>query len=166
MAAPADRTLSRLTARVAKKLCDDGRMMVTAESCTGGFLAKTLTDRPGSSDFYDRGWVTYSNNAKHAELGVRLADIHRHGAVSRAVALAMVRGALRGSKAQVAVAVTGVAGPSGGTPRNPVGTVWIAWGFRRRGGKRFRARRFLFRGGRDAVRRKSVAEALKGLLKP
>ena len=166
MPAPADTTLARLTARVAKKLCDAGRMMVTAESCTGGFLAKTLTDRPGSSECYDRGWVTYSNNAKHAQLGVRLADIHRHGAVSRTVALAMVRGALRHSKAQVAIAVTGVAGPSGGTPRKPVGTVWIAWAFRGRGRTRLRARRFLVRGGRDAVRRKSVAEALKGLLRP
>lgn len=140
--------------------------MVTAESCTGGFLAKTLTDRPGSSEFYDRGWVTYSNNAKHTQLGVRLSDIERHGAVSRTVALAMVRGALRHSRAQVAIAVTGVAGPSGGTPRKPVGTVWIGWGFRRQGRTRLIARRFLFPGGRDAVRRRTVAEALKGLLGP
>ncbi len=140
--------------------------MVTAESCTGGFLAKTLTDRPGSSDYYDRGWVTYSNNAKHTQLGVRLSDIERHGAVSRTVALAMVRGALRQSKARVAIAVTGVAGPTGGTPRNPVGTVWIAWGFRRQGHTRLIARRVLFPGGRDAVRRRTVAEALKGLLDP
>ena len=166
MPSPADRTLIRLTERVSKKLCQQGHLMVTAESCTGGFLAKTLTDRAGSSECYDRGWVTYSNNAKHAQLGVRLADIRRHGAVSRTVALAMVRGALRHSKAQVAVAVTGVAGPSGGTPRKPVGTVWIAWGFRRRGRSRLVARRFQFRGGRDAVRRKTVAEALKGLLRP
>lgn len=166
MPAPADRTLSRLAARIARKLGDAGQMMVTAESCTGGFLAKTLTDRPGSSEFFDRGWVTYSNDAKHAELGVKLADIHRHGAVSRSVALAMVRGALRHSSSQVAIAVTGVAGPSGGTPEKPVGTVWIAWGFRRRGLMQLRARRYLFRGARDDVRRKTVAEALKGLLKP
>ncbi len=166
MPAPADTTLARLTARVAKKLCEAGQMLVTAESCTGGFLAKTLTDRPGSSDWFDRGWVTYSNDAKRAQLGVSLADIHRHGAVSRTVALAMVRGALRHSKAQMAIAVTGVAGPSGGTPAKPVGTVWIAWGWRHRERARLRARRYLFRGGRDAVRRKAVAEALKGLLKP
>ncbi len=95
MAGPADATLARLTARVAKKLCREGQLMVTAESCTGGFLAKTLTDRPGSSECYDRGWITYSNNAKHAQLGVRLSDIERHGAVSRTIALAMVRGALQ-----------------------------------------------------------------------
>jgi nicotinamide-nucleotide amidase len=166
VAAPADRTLARLTERVAKKLCEAGQLLVTAESCTGGFLAKTLTDRPGSSDCYDRGWVTYSNAAKHAQLGVRLADIHRHGAVSRTVALAMARGALRHSKAQLAIAVTGVAGPTGGTPAKPVGTVWIAWGSRLRGRTRLRARRYLFRGGRDSVRRKTVAEALKGLLTP
>ena len=166
MAGPADATLARLTARVAKKLCRQGHLMVTAESCTGGFLAKTLTDRPGSSDCYDRGWVTYSNDAKHAELGVRLSDIRRHGAVSRTVALAMARGALRHSKAEVAVAVTGVAGPSGGSPAKPVGTVWIAWGFRRGGRSRLVARRFQFAGRRDAVRRRTVAEALKGLLGP
>ena len=166
MAAPADRTLARLTARVAKKLADAGQMLATAESCTGGFLAKILTDRPGSSDWFDRGWVTYSNGAKHAQLGVRLADLLGHGAVSRTVVLAMARGALRHSKAQVAISVTGVAGPAGGTPEKPVGTVWIAWGLRRRGRIRLRTRRFLFRGGREAVRRKAVAEALKGLLKP
>lgn len=166
MAAPADKALARLATRVAKRLCQQGQLIVTAESCTGGYLAKTLTDRPGSSECYDRGWVTYSNKAKHAQLGVRLSDIRRHGAVSRTVALAMVRGALRHSRAQVAVAVTGVAGPTGGTPAKPVGTVWIAWGFRRRGSTRVRARRYQFRGGRDAVRRRTVAEALKGLLKP
>jgi nicotinamide-nucleotide amidase len=166
VAAPADRTLARLTARVAKKLADAGQMLATAESCTGGFLAKILTDRPGSSDWFDRGWVTYSNGAKHAQLGVRLADLLGHGAVSRTVVLAMARGALRHSKAQVAISVTGVAGPAGGTPEKPVGTVWIAWGLRRRGRIRLRTRRFLFRGGREAVRRKAVAEALKGLLKP
>jgi nicotinamide-nucleotide amidase len=166
VAAPADRTLARLTARVAKKLGDAGQMLATAESCTGGFLAKILTDRLGSSDWFDRGWITYSNGAKQAQLGVRLADLLGHGAVSRTVVLAMARGALRHSKAQVAISVTGVAGPAGGTPEKPVGTVWIAWGLRRRGHIWLRARRFLFRGGRDAVRRKAVAEALKGLLKP
>ncbi len=166
MAAPADRTLARLNARVAAALLRRGEMLATAESCTGGLLAKTLTDRPGSSDWFDRGWVTYSYPAKQAELGVRAADLRRHGAVSRTVALAMVRGALRRSKAGNAIAVTGVAGPAGGTLGKPVGTVWIAWGIRRRGRTRLVVRRFLFRGGRDAVRRKAVAAALKGLLAP
>jgi nicotinamide-nucleotide amidase len=162
----ADTNLARLTARVAKRLGDAGQTIVTAESCTGGWLAKTLTDRPGSSDYFERGWVAYSNDAKRGELGVRLADIERHGAVSRTVVLAMARGALRHSKAQVAVAITGVAGPSGGTAQKPVGMVWIAWGYRRRGRTRVFAWRFQFRGGRDAVRRKSVLAALKGLLVP
>lgn len=164
MTAPGDRTLSRLTARVAGALLGRGEMLATAESCTGGLLAKTLTDRPGSSEWFDRGWVTYSYPAKQVELGVRPAELARHGAVSRTVALAMVRGALRQSKARSAIAVTGVAGPGGGTPGKPVGTVWIAWGFRRGGRTRLVVRRFLFRGGRDAVRRKAVAVALKGLL--
>lgn len=166
MASLGDAALRSLTMRVAKRLRAARETIATAESCTGGFIAKCLTDLPGSSDYVDRGWVTYSNAAKQSQLGVRASDLRRHGAVSRTVALAMVRGALRQSKTSVAVSVTGVAGPSGGTPAKPVGTVWIAWGFRRKGRTRLRARCFRFRGNRDAVRRKTVAQALRGLLKP
>jgi len=158
-----DISLRRLTMRVAKRLRRAGLTIVTAESCTGGLLAKCLTDIAGSSDYFDRGWVPYSNDAKRSELGVPASTLARHGAVSEAVALAMAAGALRRSKARVAIAVTGIAGPAGATPGKPVGTVWIAWGLRRRGRIEVYAVRFRFRGGRDAVRRRSVAAALGGL---
>ncbi len=159
-----DAALRRLAARVAKKLRAAGETIVTAESCTGGFIAKCLTDLPGSSDYFDRGWVTYSNSAKRAELGVEAAALARHGAVSEAVALAMVRGALERSKAEHAVAVTGIAGPSGGSKDKPVGLVWIAWAYRREGRSRVHATGYRFSGGRDSVRRWTVVAALKGLL--
>ncbi len=158
-----DISLRRLTMRVAKRLRRAGLTIVTAESCTGGLLAKCLTDIAGSSDYFDRGWVTYSSDAKRSELGVPASTLARHGAVSEAVALAMAAGALRRSQARVAIAVTGIAGPAGATPGKPVGTVWIAWGLRRRGRIEVYAVRFRFRGGRDAVRRQSVAAALGGL---
>ena len=101
------------------------RQVATAESCTGGLIMAALTEIPGSSDVVDRGFVTYSNAAKTAMLGVSQAMIEAHGSVSKAVALAMAEGALARSNAQVAIAVTGVAGPGGGTPAKPVGTVWI-----------------------------------------
>ena len=158
-----DSALRRLTTRVARRLRRAGLTIVTAESCTGGLLAKCLTDIAGSSDYFDRGWVTYSNDAKRSELGVTASTLARHGAVSEAVVLAMAVGALRRSKARVAIAVTGIAGPAGATPGKPVGTVWIAWGLRRRGRIEVCAVRFRFRGGRDAVRRQSIAAALGGL---
>ena len=163
MAAPRDSTLTRLAFRVGRRLRKAGLTIATAESCTGGLLAKCLTDIAGSSDYFERGWVTYSNAAKRTELGVRPSLLQRHGAVSEAVALAMAAGALRRSSARVAIGVTGIAGPAGATPGKPVGTVWIAWGLRRRGGINGFACRFRFRGGRDAVRRLAVAAALEGL---
>ena len=120
-----DAALRRLSARVAKKLRSAGETIVTAESCSGGLLAKCLTDLPGSSDYFDRGWVTYSNEAKHAELGIEARTLASFGAVSETVAVAMARGALKHSKAQHAVAVTGIAGPAGGSKDKPVGLVWI-----------------------------------------
>ena len=159
-----DAALRRLTARVATRLRRAGEIIVTAESCTGGFLAKCLTDLAGSSEYFERGWVTYSNAAKQAELGVTAGQLARFGAVSEQVSLAMIRGALERSDAQHAVAITGIAGPSGGTAGKPVGTVWIGWGHRRAGRVRIHATLFRFRGGRDAVRRQSVVAALKGLL--
>ncbi|MGH8251904.1 MAG: CinA family protein [Steroidobacteraceae bacterium] len=164
MAAPSDATLERLAKRAATRLRAAGETIATAESCTGGFLAKCLTDLSGSSDYFDRGWVTYSNAAKQAELGIGLALLDRQGAVSESVAIAMVRGALHGSKADRAIAVTGIAGPAGGSPEKPVGTVWIAWGRRRHGRVTVHAGHHRFRGDRDAVRRRTVAAALRGLL--
>ncbi|MBM5812838.1 MAG: CinA family protein [Gammaproteobacteria bacterium] len=157
--------LQRLAGQVAERLRRSGARIVTAESCTGGLLAKVLTDLAGSSDYFDRGWVTYSNAAKQDLLGVGARLLARQGAVSREVALAMVRGALGTRGASCAVAVTGIAGPGGGVPDKPVGTVWIAWGWRERRRVGLVARRFRFRGDRAAVRQRSVAAALRGLLR-
>ena len=164
MAIVSDATLRRLAGRVGKRLRAAREAIATAESCTGGWLAKTLTDLPGSSDYFERGWITYSNEAKQSELAVDGRLLARFGAVSEEAALAMVRGALAASGADHAVAVTGVAGPAGGSTGKPVGTVWIAWGFRKHGRVRVHATRFRFRGGRNAVRQQAVQAALAGLL--
>jgi nicotinamide-nucleotide amidase len=161
-----DAALRRLSARVAKKLRAAGETIVTAESCSGGLLAKCLTDLPGSSDYFDRGWVTYSNDAKQAEVGIEARTLASFGAVSETVAVAMARGALDQCKAHHAIAVTGIAGPSGGSKAKPVGLVWIAWAYRRGGRTRVHATGYRFTGGRDAVRRWTVVAALKGLLEP
>src|SRR5688500_10932634 len=160
MASPRDRALEKLARSVGQRLREAGLMIATAESCTGGLLAKCLTDLDGSSDYFERGWITYSNAAKQSELGVPKRLIARHGAVSEAVALAMAKGAIDNSRARVSIAVTGVAGPAGGTKAKPVGTVWIAWGFQRRGKTLAIALPFRFRGGRDAVRHQATAVAL------
>jgi len=118
---------TELTHALAQALMQHGWMLATAESCTGGLIAARCTDLAGSSDWFERGFVTYSNEAKHELLGVDMALITEHGAVSEAVAQAMALGALRHSQAQVAVAVTGIAGPTGGSADKPVGTVWFAW---------------------------------------
>ncbi len=165
MPAPGDSALVRLAERVGRRLRDARARIVTAESCTGGFLAKCLTDLSGSSDYFDRGWVTYSNTAKQQLLGVGRQLLEKHGAVSEPAVLAMARGALKSRGATVAVAVTGIAGPTGATPGKPVGTVWIAWARRHRGRVRVKAEHHRFRGDRDAVRRWTVAAALAGLLR-
>ncbi len=112
---------------LARLLMEKGWMMATAESCTGGLIAASCTDLAGSSNWFERGFVTYSNAAKSELLGVDPALINTHGAVSDAVVRAMAKGALAHAHAQVAVAVTGVAGPGGGSAEKPVGTVWLAW---------------------------------------
>lgn len=142
-----------------------GWYMATAESCTGGLIAALCTSVAGSSDWFDRGFVTYSNDAKIAQLGVPAACIASHGAVSEAVALAMAQGALRHSRAQLAVAVTGVAGPGGGSPDKPVGTVWLAWAVQPAGQTvQLQARRLSLAGDRTAVRSQTVQQALSVLL--
>lgn len=156
---PTDERLRELAEQVADKARQHRLMVVTAESCTGGWIAKVLTDLPGSSAWFEAGAVAYSYEAKEALLGVNPRTLERFGAVSEETALEMVSGALARFGAGVAVAVTGIAGPSGGTPDKPVGTVWIAW--KRRGGYAH-ARLFHFAGDRDAVRRLTVAAALTG----
>jgi nicotinamide-nucleotide amidase len=135
-------------------------LIATAESCTGGLVAGAITAIAGSSDWFERGFVTYSNAAKIEQLGVSAEAVQRFGAVSEEVALAMARGALAGSRAQWALAVTGVAGPAGGSPEKPVGTVCFGWA----GPSRVEASRRLLPGDRAAVRRQSVAIALQGLI--
>lgn len=138
-----------------------GWRLTTAESCTGGWIAQCVTEIAGSSGWFDRGFVTYSNDAKSEMLGVDPALIETQGAVSEAVVRAMAAGALRQSQADVAVAVSGIAGPSGGTPAKPVGTVWLAW---QRTGQVARTQRECFLGDRHAVRRQAVILALRGVL--
>jgi nicotinamide-nucleotide amidase len=161
----ADRELSRLAARVGRHLLRDGRRATTAESCTGGWIAKALTDVPGSSQWFGEGFVTYSNDAKTRSLGVPRSILAREGAVSAGTARAMARGALRRTGAHLAVAVTGIAGPDGAVPGKPVGTVWFCWAVREVRRVQLAAERRLFRGNREAVRRKAVAVALRGLLR-
>lgn len=122
-----DPNLLPILQQLADALQQRGWMLATAESCTGGMIAAACTELPGSSNWFDRGFVTYSNDAKTEMLGVPAALIAEHGAVSEAVVRAMAQGAIAHSKAQVSVAVSGVAGPGGGTPEKPVGTVWVAW---------------------------------------
>ena len=138
--------------------------MVTAESCTGGWIAKVMTDVPGSSNWFECGYVTYSNAAKMRDVGVSRQTLDAHGAVSEATVRAMALGALRVSGADVAVAVSGIAGPDGGVPGKPVGTVWFAVGRRRADDTMVDCNCQLFTGDREAVRRRSVAHGLELIL--
>lgn len=134
--------------------------ITTAESCTGGWVAKALTDRPGSSEYVHSGLVTYSNDAKQRLLGVGADTLQSHGAVSEAVVREMVAGALNATGADVAVAISGVAGPGGGSADKPVGTVWFAWG---RGPEDTVASLMHFSGNRDDIRRQAVLYVLQGV---
>lgn len=158
--APTDATLLAQAQSLAECLLARGQSVVAAESCTGGWIAKVLTDIPGSSTWFECGVVAYSYEAKEALLGVQPQTLERTGAVSQETVVEMVSGALARYGASVAVAVTGVAGPGGGTPDKPVGTVWIGW--KRRGGYA-RAELFHFEGDRESVRRQTVGAALEGV---
>lgn len=160
-AANDDTDLFALAARLGATLGALGAKVTTAESCTGGWIAAAITDVPGSSAWFDRGFVTYSNAAKRAALGVSAQTLLSRGAVSEQTVREMVDGALERSGARYGVAVSGVAGPGGGSTEKPVGTVWIAWGCA--DGTRA-ARCFRFPGDREAVRRAAVAAALAGLI--
>lgn len=149
-----------LCEQLAQALQARGWMLATAESCTGGMIAAACTDLSGSSNWFERGFVTYSNEAKTELLGVDPALIAQHGAVSEVVARAMAFGAVRHSRAQVSVAVTGVAGPTGGSPQKPVGTVWF--GYQVDG--RLTSETLRFDGDRAAVRSATVDHALQRLL--
>jgi nicotinamide-nucleotide amidase len=155
-----DDDIYAMAARLGRAALARGVLIATAESCTGGLIAGAVTAVAGSSDWFDRGFVTYSNAAKIDQLGVPEALLDRFGAVSIEVASAMAEGALRASRADWAVSVTGVAGPSGGTEAKPVGTVCLAWA----GPKETTSARRVLPGDRAAVRRESVVLALQGLL--
>ena len=157
---PDDDALHALADRIGAQLLARGQTLATAESCTGGWIAKTITDIPGCSAWFDCGMAAYSYEAKQALLGVRPETLEHFGAVSRETVIEMVSGALVNSGAGVAVAVTGIAGPGGGSAEKPVGTVWVGW--KRRGGYA-RAEVFHFDGDREAVRRQTVEAALRGL---
>ncbi len=146
--------------QLAQALRAKGWHMATAESCTGGLIAAACTAVAGASDWFERGWVTYTNQAKSDLLGVPTELFNQVGAVSEEVALAMVQGALQRAPVQLAVAVTGIAGPSGATPGKPVGTVWLAWGT----ATKTQALRLQLPGERDAVRRATVSAALQRLI--
>lgn len=156
-----DESLAMRAAAVAAELRAHGRILALAESCTGGWISKVCTDLAGSSDWFERGLVTYSNRSKSEELGVRQASIQRFGAVSEIVAAEMARGVRGAAHADFAVAVTGIAGPDGGTPDKPVGTVCFGWVGP---DDEPETETCLFSGDRDEVRRKTVAYALDGLL--
>jgi nicotinamide-nucleotide amidase len=156
-----DNLLAERVAELAELLLARGLKLSTAESCTGGWLAKCLTDRPGSSAWFEFGFVTYGNNAKQALLGVRPETLRDHGAVSQQVAEQMAIGARRASGADLAVAITGIAGPDGGTDAKPVGTVWLAWAGP---DGQLGAEKRELPGNRSAVRSQAVAEALDGTI--
>lgn len=156
-----DDELYTLAEAVGRALLSRGWTLSGAESCTGGWVSAAITAVPGSSAWFDRGFVTYSNEAKRELLGVRAETLARHGAVSEATVREMVVGVLARGCAQTAFAISGVAGPSGGTPDNPVGTVWFAWAV---GHGAVTAKKCTFKGDRAAVRRQAVQAVLTGLL--
>ena len=159
MAEP-DKSLTQIAQALGARLVSRGQRLATAESCTGGWIAKAITDLPGSSSWFGWGFVTYANDAKSGMLDVPSALLESHGAVSEPVARAMAEGARAVSGADFAVAVTGIAGPDGATPTKPVGTVWFAWA----GPAGTHAECASFDGDRESIRRQSVWRALRGVL--
>ena len=153
--------LARLAEHVGERLAASQQVLATAESCTGGWIAKCITDVAGSSAWFDRGFVTYANSAKVDMVGVSAEDLLAHGAVSEVIVLQMAQGALVNSQADLAVAVSGVAGPGGGSATKPVGTVCLVWATKR---ARSQVETCHFEGDRESVRAQTVARALQGLL--
>ena len=152
--------MKALATRVGRRLKARRAMLVTAESCTGGWIAQAVTAISGSSGWFDRGFVTYSNQAKQQMLGVKSATLKKHGAVSEQTAREMAKGALKRSRGTIALAITGIAGPTGGSDTKPVGMVCFAFAFRKKVFSETRR----FKGNRESVRRQSVIRALNGVL--
>ena len=157
-------SLQKLAAAVVNDLADAGKAVATAESCTGGWIAKSITDIAGSSAVFGYGVVSYSNGAKESMLGVKNATLEEHGAVSEPVVEEMADGVLHLSGADIAVAVSGIAGPDGGTDDKPVGTVWFAWAVRAGANALIDTSCEKFKGDRELVRELTVAHALQGVL--
>jgi len=157
-----DERLREQAAVLAERLCQVGIMLTVAESCTGGWVAKVCTDLTGSSNWFERGFVTYTNESKQEMLGVSGETLARYGAVSKQTVAEMAMGALERSHATLAVAISGIAGPGGGSTEKPVGTVCFAWA---RSGAGTVAERMLFDGDREQVRRQAVAHALQGAVR-
>lgn len=153
--------MDQLAIQVGKALLAHGMLLSTAESCTGGGVSSAVTDIAGSSAWFDRGFVTYSNQAKIDMLGVAPDTIQRYGAVSEATVREMVAGALAHSQAQLSLAVSGIAGPGGGSAEKPVGTVWFAWGVT---GEAVVSKLYCLAGNRDEIRQQAVRIALQGVL--
>lgn len=156
-------SLQKLAEAVVRDLAETGRSVAAAESCSGGWIAKTITDIPGSSAVFGYGVVCYSNGAKESILGVKNETIEEHGAVSEQVVKEMAEGVLHLSGASIAVAVSGIAGPDGGTEDKPVGTVWFAWAVRDGSDARTDTSCEHFSGDRELVRELTVAHALQGV---
>ncbi|MBB3306680.1 MULTISPECIES: nicotinamide-nucleotide amidase [unclassified Enterobacter] len=156
-----DEQLQQLSRRIGEQLKKRQATVTAAESCTGGWIAKVFTDISGSSAWFERGFVTYSNEAKQQMVGVQDTTLQQHGAVSEQTVREMATGAAKAAAAEYAIAVSGIAGPEGGTPDKPVGTLWFAIAGPE---GRVLAQRQIFAGDRDAVRRQSVAWALQTLL--
>jgi nicotinamide-nucleotide amidase len=160
---PEDPAINELATTLVRELNSKKRAVATAESCTGGWIAKALTDVPGSSGCFGYGIVSYSNGAKESMLGVKNRTLAERGAVSEPVVREMAEGALRLSGADIAVAVSGVAGPDGGSDDKPVGTVWFAWSVRGPGAITTDTDRRRFEGNRESVRMQTVIHGLKGV---
>ncbi|NND45192.1 MAG: CinA family protein [Xanthomonadales bacterium] len=156
-----DRAITDAAGRLAEALKERGWLLATAESCTGGWIAKCCTDPSGSSAWFDRGYVVYSYPAKQEELGVIQQDLEEHGAVSEAIAAQMALGARRRSGADLTIAATGIAGPTGGLPNKPVGLVCFAWSMR---GAMLRSECTVFDGDRDSIRKQTVLHAFEGAI--
>lgn len=158
-----EKTIRKLSTALVESLSASGKSMSTAESCTGGWIAKAITDVPGSSACFSYGIVSYSNGAKESLLGVRNPTLVENGAVSEAAVTEMAEGALKLSGADISVAVSGVAGPDGGTVQKPIGTVWIAWSVRRGSKISTESELIRFDGTREHVRGQTVVHALRGV---
>lgn len=157
-----DEHLQKLAQAIGNQLHGESIMLATAESCTGGWVSKVITDIVGSSSWFDRGFITYTNQAKREMLGVSAETLAAYGAVSEETVCEMVRGALKQSHADLALAITGIAGPGGATAKKPLGTVWLAWG---NSDGYLHSEEHHFTGERQDVRRQAVATALEGVLR-